>query len=82
MLDMCGFMRILRPPFRQILQCERGTIVVLFSLLLPILAMGSVGVAEGGPLQWGRISVVTHPSSDPARPAHSLRPFCAYCAIK
>ncbi len=39
-------MRPTRPPYRQILQCERGTIVVLFSLLLPILAMGSVGVAE------------------------------------
>ncbi len=46
MLAVCSFMRIIRPPFQKILQCERGTIVVLFSLLLPILAMGSVGVAE------------------------------------
>ncbi|TNC05218.1 hypothetical protein FF100_35995 [Methylobacterium terricola] len=27
-------------------QCQRGTVVVVFSLLLPILAMGAVGVAE------------------------------------
>jgi hypothetical protein len=46
MIDVCSFMRIIRLQLRQILQCERGTIVVLFSLLLPILAMGSVGVAE------------------------------------
>lgn len=46
MLDVYSFMRLTRPPYKQILQCDRGTIVVLFSLLLPILAMGSVGVAE------------------------------------
>ncbi len=39
-------MRPTRPPYRQILQCERGTIVVLFQSPPPILAMGSVGVAE------------------------------------
>ncbi|WP_083469393.1 pilus assembly protein TadG-related protein [Methylobacterium variabile] len=31
---------------RRFWQCQRGTVIVLLSLLLPILGMGSVGVAE------------------------------------